>query len=141
MSRVAYLKIETEHNETRQYTNSTAAAIDAGTPVKIDISSTQCIAGVAIADIAVDATGMIDCGNVYAFPCGAAQSFAEGDIVYYNDEGSNAIPAADANGTDDFVLGTAYKASTGSFVWVSMNYGPTAFTRNSSSSSSSSTSA
>ena len=136
MARSAYLKIERYKNRTQRYTPS--AATEAGTPVKIDISSTQCIAGVTVDDIAASGTGIVDVGNVFAFPCGAAQTFDEGDVVAWNYEGSNAIPYASMNGTDDFVLGNAYKSTTGSWVWVALNDGPTAYTRNSSSSSSSS---
>ena len=140
MAREAYLKVQRYQNPTMRYLNSSGSTILAGQIVKIDVSSTQCIAGVVVADIANGETGIINVKDVFAVPCGASQSFANGDIVYWNNEGQDAIPAADANGTDDFVLGSAYKATTGEFVWVALNDGPSAYTRNSSSSSSSSSS-
>ena len=96
MARTVFLKKERYLNRTQRYTNGSGSDIEAGTPVKIDISSTQCIAGVTLDDIDNGDTGMVDVGNVYAYPCGAAQTFEEGDVVAWNNEGSNAF--ADAYG-------------------------------------------
>ena len=140
MAREAYFrKVVTKDEACMRYTPSTA--LTEGEVCKVNISATQCIAGVPVTDIAASSTGMIDITNIYAFPCAAAQTFAEGAIVYWDDEGSAAIPAANANGTDDFCLGTCVKtrATTDSaFVEVRLNYGVSAFARNNSSSSSSS---
>lgn len=140
MSREAYLaKRVTDQDATMRFTPS--VAVTAGEVVKVDISATRCIAGVSLEDVAANATGTMDIKNIYDFPCGAAQTFAEGAQVFWDHEGSKAIPQASANGADDFELGTCQQAratTDKAFVRVRLNAGPSQFVRNSSSSSSSS---
>lgn len=141
MSRVAFLaKKVTDQDATIRYTNS-GSALEAGAPIKINVSTTKSIAGVAVEDIAASAVGTFDVKNIYDFPCGSAQTFSAGDQVYWDNEGSKAIPSASANGTDDFCLGTCEKARAATdkaFVRVRLNFGPEEFTRTASSSSSAS---
>ena len=142
MAREALLaKRITDQDATMRYTP--AVAVTAGQVVKVDISDTRCIAGVALETLAAGATGTIDIANVYDFPCGSAETFSAGDQVFWDHEGNLAIPQASANGTDDFCLGTCVKAraiSDKAYVRVRLNFGDQAYVRNSSSSSSSSSS-
>lgn len=143
MARTVYLARRVSDQDTAmRYTNGTGSSIAAGNPCKIEVSSSKAIAGVALETIANGATGMMDIGNIYDFPCAAAQTFSEGDQVYYNTEGLNAIPASQANGLDDYCLGTCVKtraATDPAFVQVRLNFGPSQFVLLGSSSSSSST--
>ena len=141
MAREAFFKMRvTSDTGTSRYTP--ASAETEGQVVKINISSSKCVAGVTTADIAANATGTIDVTNIYAVTTAAAQTYALGAQVYWDYEGSKAIPAASANGADDFFIGTVMRAKTSTtdtFVWVRLNWGPSEFVRNASSSSSSST--
>lgn len=140
MSREAYLeRLVTDQDATMRHTPG--VAVDAGEVIKINISATKAIAGIPLADIAANTAGAVDIKNIYRFPCGAAQTFSEGDQVYWDNEGSKAIPEASSNGADDFCLGSCVKtraATDSAFVSVRLNYGPSQFIRESSSSSSSS---
>jgi predicted RecA/RadA family phage recombinase len=138
MARTCYKKIDKCAVPTRQYTNATGTAIGAGTLIKLNISATQCIAGVTEADIANGATGMIDDKSVFAIPCAHATAFAEGARVCWNAEASLAIAYATLSGTDDFLVGSCYKTKgtadlpDNHYVWVQLNHGAEAFLRQSS---------
>lgn len=138
MSREAYLaKRVTDQDATMRFTPS--VAVTAGEVVKVDISATRCIAGVSLEDVAANATGTMDIKNIYDFPCASNQTFAAGAQVFWDNEGSKAIPQASANGLDDFELGTCQQAratTDTAFVRVRLNAGPSQYVRNSSSSSS-----
>lgn len=140
MARQAYLaKRVTDQDPTMRYTPG--SAVNAGNVIKVNQSAIKCIAGVAIDDIAASVAGAVDITNIYDITCSAAQTFAEGAQVFWDNEGSKAIPQATANGLDDFSIGIAVKAratTDKSFVRVRLNTGPYAWIRNSSSSSSSS---
>jgi predicted RecA/RadA family phage recombinase len=140
MSREAYLaKRVTTQDATMRFTPT--AAVTAGEVVKVDISATRSIAGVALEAIAANATGTLDIKNIYDFPTASGQTWASGTAVYWDSEGSKAVPVASANGTDDFCLGVCQQAratTDKAFVRVRLNFGPSEFTRISSSSSSSS---
>ena len=139
MAREAYLKkIVNDQNATIDYTP--AAADTEGQVVKINISATRCVAGVTQCDIAANETEQVDTDNIYAITCASDQEFSVGEQVFWDYENSQAVPEADANGTDDFCIGTCERASTGSWVWVRLNWGSSEFNRVSSSSSSSSSS-
>jgi predicted RecA/RadA family phage recombinase len=111
MARVAFLKQRITSDEGgMNYANASGSAISEGQPVSVNIGTTQCIAGVTLDDIANGTTGRIDITSVYAFPCAAGTTYAAGAQVYWDYEGSKAIPAASSNGSSDFCLGTAVRA-------------------------------
>jgi predicted RecA/RadA family phage recombinase len=140
MAREAYLaRRTTDQDPTMRFTPTSATT--AGEVVKINTSATRAIAGVSLECIAANDTGTFDIKNIYDFPCGSAQTFSAGDQVYWDHEGTKAIPSASANGEDDYCLGTCEQAratTDKAFVRVRLNFGSSAFVRNSSSSSSSS---
>jgi predicted RecA/RadA family phage recombinase len=136
MSREAYFKIKTsDYNTGVRFTNNgtnhaEAAAIVAGQVVRIPgDANTEAIAGVAMEAIAVNATGMVDTDNVYAFLSASATTWAEGDEVWWNHEGNLAVASGTAAGATDVCLGHAYKAKVNgeTYVWVRLNFGPAAF--------------
>jgi predicted RecA/RadA family phage recombinase len=129
MAREAFLKVQRSENPTIKYTNASDTDIGAGQVVQVVVdANSSAIAGVTVADIDASCSGIVDVGNVYAFPCGASQSFSAGGTVYWSDASQAAIPVTAATDTtSDFVLGSAYKSTTGSFVWVGLNDGPDAY--------------
>ncbi len=135
MARTCYFKISRAVGGSRQYTNGGVTTVTAGTMVKLNVSDTECIAGITVADIAASATGMIYDAGIVSVPCGAAQSFSIGEIIVWDNSESAAIPYASRNDDDDFVIGTCYKATAGTTVEVDLNNGPKEFYRNSFSSS------
>ena len=97
MAREALLaKRITDQDATMRHTP--AVAVTAGQVVKVDISDTRCIAGVALETLAAGATGTIDIANVYDFPCGSVETFSAGDQVFWDHEGNLAIPQGQQTG-------------------------------------------
>ena len=142
MAREAYLKrMVNSQNAVIDYTPTSAET--EGQVVKINDGTGKAIAGVTLADIAANVKGQIDVDNIYAVTCAAAQTFSVGDQVYWDHENSRAIPSTSANATNDFFIGSCMEAkssTSATFVRIRLNWGPSAFSRGTSSSSSSSSS-
>lgn len=96
------MKNKVQAGQLLNYTNGGSASIPSGGLVIVGA-----LAGVAVTEIPVTETGVIDLKGVFTLPKEASKTFAQGVKVYWNATNGSCTPTA----TDNTLIGVAAKAA------------------------------